>query len=195
MQSSNAVRSRVGPCTLYLSLLNMLLTYGLLLARLHFCAFRHLGVFYSLLLNREIKRWENSFQEHSQLHPCSSTTTSETCPSSMMTLSLGVLSFVFKTWLKETCPLVLCLLPIFLPLTNTWMLVLYGLFLILLFCWILFNRLGRIDKEFWGTHINLETHYILMEETFEFLKFNRVGFNVDISDTRYQNFLEGIGMF
>lgn len=34
-----------------------------------------------------------------------------------------------------------------------------------------------------------------MEETFEFLKFNRVGFNVDISDTRYQNFLEGIGMF
>lgn len=51
-----------------------------------------------------------------------------------------------------------------------------------------------MDKEFWGTHVNLETHYILMEEIFEFLKFNRVGFTVDVSDQRYQQFLEGIGM-
>lgn len=58
-----------------------------------------------------------------------------------------------------------------------------------------YNGYCRIDKDFWGSHVNLETKYILMEEAFEFLKFRRVAFAVDSLDTRSHHFLEGIGMF
>lgn len=50
-----------------------------------------------------------------------------------------------------------------------------------------------IKKEYWGSAVNLECKYLLMEYSFEVLKFNRIQLRAKADNTRSRKAIENIG--